>query len=105
VAQKATGGSYHVLMGAIGKTTDVPMLNTVQHVRVDSSNKLIAEAQKVYKGYVPDVSGMGLKDAVYLLEREGLLIHIKGSGKVRAQSVAPGTIAKKGQEIILELRS
>lgn len=105
VAQKATGSSYYTLLGAVGKHVVLPVENTMQHVRTDSSNQLIADAQKVYKGYVPDVNGMGLKDAVYLLEKEGFLIRIKGKGKVRAQSVAPGTIAARGQEIILELQS
>src|SRR5690606_29979493 len=99
----ATGNSYHVLLGGVGKHIPVSKVNTVQHVQVDSNNKLVAEAQKIYKGYVPDVSGMGLKDAVYLLELEGLMVHIKGKGKVRAQSVAPGTIVERGREIILEL--
>jgi len=105
VAQKATGTRYHTLLGAVGKYAPVPMEPTMQYVQVDSNKQLVAEAQEVYKGYVPDVSGMGLKDAVYLLEKEGLLIRIKGKGRVRAQSVAPGTIAQRGQEIVLELRS
>lgn len=103
VAQKATGVSYRVLLNAIGKYINVPERNTVMQVSADSSKRLIAEAKPVYKGHVPDVSGMGLRDAVYLLEREGLLIHIKGKGKVRAQSIAPGTLVAKGQEITLEL--
>lgn len=105
VAMKATGSSYHTLLGAVGKYAPVAVGGTMQQVTVDSSRQLVVEASSVYKGLVPDVSGMGLKDAVYLLEKEGLLIHIKGKGKVRAQSVAPGTIATRGQEIELELRS
>lgn len=105
VAQKATGDNYNVLLGAVGKHIQMPVENTMQHMYVDSSKKLVAKAQPVYKGYVPDVSGMGLKDAVYLLEKQGLLIRINGTGKVRAQSIAPGTVAQRGQEITLELRS
>ena len=105
VAQKAPSAAYEVLLGAVGKYLPLPAENTMQVVAADSSNRLIAEQQPVYKGVVPDVSGMSLKDAVYLLEKEGLLIHINGKGKVRAQSVAPGTIARRGQEIRLDLRS
>lgn len=105
VAQKATGDNYNVLLGAVGKHIQMPVENTMQHMYVDSSKKLVAKAQPVYKGFVPDVSGMGLKDAVYLLEKQGLFIRINGKGKVRAQSIAPGTVAQRGQEIILELRS
>lgn len=103
VAQKATGVSYNVLLDAIGKSADVPLENTIQQVSADTNKRLVVEKQSVYKGQVPNVSGMGLRDAVYLLEREGLLIHIKGKGKVRAQSIAPGTLVSRGQEITLEL--
>ncbi len=51
----------------------------------------------------PDVTGMGLKDAVYLLENKGLKINIQGKGKVINQSMAAGTIFTKGQKISLFL--
>lgn len=105
VAKKASADNYNLLLGAVGKHVKMPADNTMQSVYADSSKKLVAKAQPVYKGYVPDVSGMGLKDAVYLLEKQGLLVRINGKGKVRAQSVAPGTIAHRGQEILLELQS
>ena len=87
------------------KNVNIPAYNTIHHLLVDSAKRVVVAPQKVYKGMVPDVKGMGLKDALYLLEQEGLFVHIKGKGRVRAQSVAPGTIAKRGQEIILELGS
>ena len=105
IAQKTTGTGYNVLLGAVGKHVNVPVYNTIHHVQLDSAKHIVAEQQKVYKGMIPDVKGMGLKDALYLLEQEGLFVHIKGKGRVRAQSVAPGTIAQRGQEIILELGS
>lgn len=43
------------------------------------------------KGLVPDVKGMGLRDAIYLLESKGLTVRVKGAGKVVKQSVQPGT--------------
>ena len=43
------------------------------------------------KGFVPDVKGMGLRDAIYLLESKGLTVRVKGVGKVVRQSVTPGT--------------
>ncbi len=51
----------------------------------------------------PDVTGMGLKDAVYLLENKGLLVEVQGRGKVQNQSLAAGTGFKKGQKISLLL--
>ena len=52
---------------------------------------------KTYSNVVPDVSGMGARDAVFMLESRGLKTRIEGCGKVKEQSVMPGTIVKKGQ--------
>jgi cell division protein FtsI (penicillin-binding protein 3) len=51
----------------------------------------------------PDVKGMGLKDAVYLLENKGLKAVVTGKGKVVSQSLIAGTSFTKGQKIILML--
>ncbi len=55
------------------------------------------------KGSVPDVSGMGARDAIYLLENAGLSVKIYGSGKVREQSLIAGTKFNKGTSITLQL--
>ena len=46
---------------------------------------------------------MGLIDAAYLLEKNGLVVQIEGSGIVRKQSVRPGLKIKKGQTVKLSL--
>ncbi len=51
----------------------------------------------------PDVVGMGLKDAVYLLENKGLKVSVTGRGRVMNQSLAAGTIYRKGQKITIAL--
>jgi cell division protein FtsI (penicillin-binding protein 3) len=55
------------------------------------------------KGLTPDVIGMGLKDAVYLLESRGFVVVAHGRGKVTSQSIAKGTPIIKGKQIILLL--
>jgi len=55
------------------------------------------------KKITPDVVGMGLKDAVYLLENKGLKVEISGRGKVANQSLVVGTTFNKGQKISLLL--
>jgi cell division protein FtsI (penicillin-binding protein 3) len=56
------------------------------------------------KGEVmPNVRGMGLKDALFLLENMGVKVAVKGRGKVIGQSVSPGTQLGKGITVILEL--
>ena len=56
------------------------------------------------KHTVPDVTGMGAKDAVYLLESRRVKARIKGRGKVKSQSIHAGTAVKQGMvcELILD---
>ena len=52
---------------------------------------------------VPNVMGMGLRDALYLLESQGLQVKPVGRGSVVRQSIKPGAKLEKGQQIIIEL--
>lgn len=52
---------------------------------------------------IPDVTGMGLKDAVYVLENKGLKTIVNGRGKVISQSLVAGMPYRKGEQIILTL--
>ena len=56
------------------------------------------------KGIMPDVTGMGARDAVYMLEARGLKVTVLGRGKVREQSVVAGNNIRKGQKCVLHLR-
>lgn len=53
---------------------------------------------------VPDVVGMGARDAVYILEKRGLKVKTIGRGAVKYQSVAPGTNIRLAGQILLELQ-
>ncbi len=55
-------------------------------------------------GIVPNVIGMGAKDAVYLLQKQGLRVQIAGVGSVKRQSIPPGSKAVKGKTIAIRLR-
>lgn len=59
---------------------------------------------KTYRNIVPDVTGMGASDAVYMLESRGVKTRISGRGKVKTQSIKAGSVIKKGMmcEIIME---
>ena len=52
---------------------------------------------------VPDVKGMGLRDAIYLLESLGMTVKPVGRGTVVRQSISAGIKISKGQQIIIEL--
>ena len=55
-------------------------------------------------GQVPNVSGLGAREAVALLEAQGLKVRIHGQGRVSRQSVAAGSQVVRGQEVTLELK-
>ncbi len=52
---------------------------------------------------VPSVIGMGLKDAMYLLENRGCRVKVQGVGKVSRQSLTPGSKGGGGTNITLFL--
>ena len=66
------------------------------------SIKLIKEKQ-YGKGTVPDITGMGARDAIFCMESRGIRTRIHGRGKVIKQSLIPGTPVKKGSICIIEL--
>jgi cell division protein FtsI (penicillin-binding protein 3) len=57
----------------------------------------------VSAGLMPSLKGMGLKDALYLLENMKLKVVVNGRGKIRSQSIREGTAIAKGQTVYLEL--
>jgi cell division protein FtsI (penicillin-binding protein 3) len=54
------------------------------------------DASVAHPGRMPDVRGLTLRDALFLLENRGLKVQSSGSGRVREQSLAPGEFAKRG---------
>ncbi len=55
------------------------------------------------RGIVPDVAGMTFRDAIFLLEKEGLKVFYEGKGRVATQSLTPGTRISKGSRIFIRL--
>lgn len=52
---------------------------------------------------MPDVRGMGARDAVFMLEKKGLKVRINGRGKVLRQSIGTGEKIRKGMVCVLSL--
>ena len=71
---------------------------------------LTANAVKIEKadtsgqGTVPDVAGMGARDAVFLLEKKGIRVRLEGRGKVVSQSLAPGRKYNGSELCLLKLK-
>lgn len=76
---------------------------SIAQVSTDSSRRISLKPHSILRGQVPDVTGLGLRDALYLLEQEGLHVQVSGSGSVSTQSLAPGSIAARGQTITLNM--
>ncbi|MHA4808593.1 penicillin-binding protein [Flavitalea flava] len=63
----------------------------------------VLNQERVSRQTIPDVKGMGLKDALYLLESMELRVAANGKGKVKTQSIEPGSALQKNETIILQL--
>ena len=70
----------------------------------NSGNSVALISNNTPMEIVPDVKGMGAKDAVFLLESRGLRVRIEGVGRVVSQSLPPHSKYKKGQTIHIKLR-
>lgn len=71
----------------------------------EEKNKgLSLKERPVIKNLVPNVMGMGAKDAVYLLEESGLSVSLRGKGRVVSQSIKNGKKVVRGQTIVLRLK-
>ncbi len=79
--------------------------NHAEYVRTavrDNSVRFVSK--KMQDGLVPNVLGLRLKDALYVLENQGLKVTFTGSGRVAKQSQKSGIKALRGSEIKLELK-
>ena len=68
-----------------------------------SATGAVLNKEAVTHQTVPDVKGMGLKDALYLLESANLRVAAKGRGKVTTQSIQPGSALQKNETIFIQL--
>jgi cell division protein FtsI (penicillin-binding protein 3) len=62
-----------------------------------------AEQLSVLHNLLPDVMGLGAKDAAFLLGNQGVVVRLNGRGKVVSQHPAAGTAVKKGGVVQLIL--
>ncbi|MEQ8245750.1 penicillin-binding protein [Fulvivirga sp.] len=66
-------------------------------------NSVKWKENKVIENLVPNVKGMTLRDALFLLESTGLKVNVSGKGRVVEQSKIPGTKISNGNEITIKL--
>jgi cell division protein FtsI (penicillin-binding protein 3) len=58
----------------------------------------------VKKGFMPNLKGYSLRDALFILENRGVKVKVEGQGKVYQQSVRPGRGIGIGDKVTLKLR-
>ncbi|WBA42247.1 penicillin-binding protein [Hymenobacter canadensis] len=68
-----------------------------------NAETLALQPLAVKPGRVPNVTGLTLRDALFLLENRGLRVRTQGTGRVKAQSVAAGTMARRGTVVVLAM--
>ena len=73
-------------------------------VQQHDTTAVVMNEHEPQPGLMPNVVGMGAKDAVYLLENAGLKVHLSGIGRVRRQSLPPGSRIVKGRTVALTLK-
>jgi len=60
--------------------------------------------RSVVKNTIPNVKGMGLRDALFVLENQGLKVEFSGHGKIVSQNIAPGEPLANYKTIKLQLK-
>lgn len=68
-----------------------------------NDNAVLWTTDEIAPEVVPNVLGMTLRDAIFLLENYGLQVSHNGNGRITAQSMVPGQKIKKGSRITLTL--
>ena len=87
------------------KTSGGGNINSKYVLANDNNNNVIALKElPLTENLVPNVVGMGAKDAVYALEKYGLRVLLVGHGRVVAQSIRNGSRIVPNQTVTLTLR-
>jgi cell division protein FtsI (penicillin-binding protein 3) len=73
------------------------------YTTVLQNDSLQVSPRVIESGIVPNVLGMGLQDALYLLESQGMKVSVTGFGTVRRQSLPAGSYIPSNSNITIEL--
>jgi cell division protein FtsI (penicillin-binding protein 3) len=100
------GNGYREDINDVLKELDVRYKRTAKTDWVatrESGDTVRLVGLNVVEGLVPDVRGMSLRDAVYLLENSGYRVKFSGKGKVQRQSPEHGARYFEGQLVSLDM--
>ncbi len=68
------------------------------------TKKISITESKIEEGVMPNVYGMGLRDALFLLESRGLKVSFSGTGRVYKQSIRAGSKIRRGGMVSIQLK-
>ena len=101
----ATG--YQEELKQLYEAFEVPLdsmsTNSEWAIALQGDSSVLLDTRIFREGQVPNVRGMGARDAIYVLENLGLKVQVQGRGFVREQSILPGTRVTKGRRITIRL--
>lgn len=83
---------------------DADMASEWVKVSEGNNGRVNIQSVDVDDEMVPDLTGMNVMDAVYLLESMGWKAQFSGNGLVESQSVKAGTDLEKGKTVVLKLK-
>ena len=103
--QPYSKAGYFQALSKVATELKLPLaVNSANWVKTFAEEKQIrVEPFKVPGNVVPDLEGMGAKDAIYLTEKLGLNVQVQGFGKVVSQSLKPGVAVRKGSVVKINL--
>jgi len=114
LAQRATD-SLKYAFGGLAKSLDRVATNLnigyydsskgykVAALEKEINQREVLKARQAEIGTMPDLTGLGLKDALEYCENQGWKLVVKGSGRIISQSILPGNTVSRGQTIRVEL--
>ncbi len=98
------GNDYNFIASQLGlKKENATAQTWLQTQSIDSNGKNMFSKIIITKHQVPNVNGMGLRDAMYILEQAGMKVIVMGKGKVIQQSKPAGSSYSKGEKITIQL--
>jgi cell division protein FtsI (penicillin-binding protein 3) len=94
-------------LSIISQTLDLHIpVDSEGWLKVETADKQLQTSEiSITPGIIPDVTGMGLRDAIFLLENQGLRVSHSGTGTIVKQSPESGAPYSSGQRIYLILGS
>lgn len=89
---------YIMANGVFRPASEAADSTSVMHPDVAATPILSAD-----EDVMPDVTGMGGRDVVYLLQSRGMHVRLQGMGRVAHQSIQPGVKGLKGKTVTLTM--